>query len=140
MFVGFAEHGAYMASCPTAFPEDAGEPTLLPVTSSGYVNKNSFTASPFENPPAKVAPMDASLRHDAYDIIVKALSEDKYTVPKLAKMLDACYKEADCYPRGATVYEVLYALKKEGRLTWDVETVDGAFPPLTAPRFNLWLK
>ena len=140
MFVGFADHGAYMASCPTAFPEDAGEPTLLPVTSSGYVNKNSFTATPFEDFPARIAPMDASLRHDAYDVIVKALTEGKYTVSKLANMLDGCYKESDCYPKGATVYEVLYALHKEGRLTWDVETVDGSFPPLTAPRFNLWLK
>ncbi len=140
MFVGFTDHGAYMASCPTAFFDDAGEPTLLPANSSGWVAKDGFASAPYKNPPATVAPMDASLRRNAYEVIVKALSEEEYTVPKLAKLISDCFKSAECYPRAAAIYEVLYALNKECRLTYNVETVDGSFPPLTAPRFNLRLK
>ena len=140
MFVGFSDHGAYMASSPTAFFDDAGEPTLLPANSSGWVAKRSFFASPYDMPPAAVAPIDASLRRDAYELITEALSKESLTVPKLAKLIESRFKSADCYPRAAAVYEVLYALNKEGRLTYDAVTVDGSYPPLTAPRFNLRLK
>ena len=61
MHVGRTDHGIYLASAPQAFPNDAGEPTLLPVFSTGLIKKDGFTARPFKSAPATVAPLDGKL-------------------------------------------------------------------------------
>ena len=48
VFVAFANHGAYIASTPLAFPDDAGEPQLLYSNSCGWLYADKLIQSPFK--------------------------------------------------------------------------------------------
>ena len=136
MFVGFCEHGACLASTPQAFPQDAGEPTLLPACSGGRVYADRFTAAPYKNPPAKVAPITARMWSDAYTAIAQALKNGPHTVPQLVKEIKPLFDRADCYPSAAVVYGSLYALERQDHLNVQAETVPGVLDGLTAPLFK----
>jgi glucosamine 6-phosphate synthetase-like amidotransferase/phosphosugar isomerase protein len=69
IFVAYADHGAYIASSPSAFPEDAGDPQLLPAYSYGRITKDGFTANMFSEKAATVAPIDAVARRKVYNTV-----------------------------------------------------------------------
>ena len=137
MFVGFADHGAYLASAPQAFPCDAGVPNLFPALSSGYVKKNGFSATAFESAPATVAPLSARVVGECYGAVVEALKEEKHTLPELAKLVKPIFDSADCLQAATAVYAVLYELKKQGILKIEHSTRPGVFDHLTAPIYYL---
>lgn len=140
MFIAFAPHGAYLASTPHAFPEDAGQPQLLPAFSSGLVFANGFTTSPYAENPAKVAEITAKVTAEGYTEVVKALSEEPKTLGALLKVVKPLFEEADILQTYPLVYSILYSLKKEGKLEIITETVPGAFDGITAPQFKMKLK
>ena len=76
MHVNFVKHGAYLATTPMAFPEDAGEPQLLPELSSGMIYKDHLSIKPFKNPPAECWPLDSVLFHKMYEIIYEELKKE----------------------------------------------------------------
>ena len=135
MFVSTCSHGQYLASTPTAFPRDGRMPTLLPPCASGYVAVNGWKPVSYACPPATVAPLDATMRVKAYEVIVDALSggEGK-TVSEMSKAIKPHFAVADCVPAAAAIYEVLYALKKQERLKEEIRRVPGAFDTLDAPK------
>lgn len=112
MHLNFVDHGAYLATSPMAFPEDAGEPYLLPPMSSGKVTKDSLFVKPFPNPPATVAPLDSKAYHDVYDHVYEALHREGgvnlYTIGDIKPY----FKEADIAPTGSALYRVLYDINK----------------------------
>ena len=140
MSVAFASHGAYLASAPSAIPDDAREPHLLPANSYGRVFADRFEAKPFANPPATVAPMDSRLRTEAYETVVRSLESGAKCVSELNKLIAPLFEAADCSPTGATCYDVLYSLHRQGRLSVEVRTVDGVFDGMTAPKSYFTLK
>ncbi len=141
LFIGFAPHGVYLASSPTAFPADAGEPILIPPLTSGYVKKEGYSLSTYgESFPGKVAEIDAATASAVYDAVCEAMKKEPQTVPTLAKLVRSIVKEDRCIPAAAMIYSVLYSLQKEGRLMIDATTVEGAKEDLTAPLFNLRLQ
>ena len=135
MFVAFAPHGAYLASTPQAFPEDAGEATLLPACCGGRVYAASFTATPYKTPPARVAPITPRVVAAAYETLTQAIAQRPHTLPELCQLVLPLFDAADCYPRAALVYALLHALEKEGRLITQTQTVPGMRDDLTAPKF-----
>lgn len=140
MFIGYAEHGAYLATAPQAFPKDASEPHLLPVLSSGLIYKDSFTCKPFKKKPAVVAEFDAHTRKITYDAICNALREDKQTVPKLGKLIWDMFEPADCTQRGAAIYSALYDLDRQGKLKMETKYKPGVFEGLEAPVYHMWIE
>jgi glucosamine 6-phosphate synthetase-like amidotransferase/phosphosugar isomerase protein len=140
MNLGFCPHGAYLASSPTAFPEDAEAPIELPACCSGTVTKEGYTVLRFKNPPAEVPPMDAKMRSEAYLFIEEILKENPISFSDLRKKVyPRFFKDQICPPANLLIYSVLYSLQKEGRLGIHTERVpfrDG----LTAPKFSLYIK
>lgn len=135
MFVGFAEHGAYLASTPQAFLDDAGESTMLPACSGGRVYPGHYTVSPYICPPAKVAPVTPGVLKNAYAALEDLLSKSACTFSEMAKAVNPLFEKADCTQANALVYWILSAFEKEGRLIVERRTKEGVFPGLTAPVF-----
>lgn len=140
MFVGFAGHGAYLASTPQAFPADAGEPTLLPANSGGYIYPNHFTAAPYRNPPGTVAPITPQLIAKGFKMVEQELKESPKTMPQLNQKVKGLFDTADCVPSAALIYQILHGLEREGRLSIAIETRPGMRHNLTAPLFYASLK
>ena len=133
MFVGYAPHGAYLASAALAFPSDAGEPFLLPPLSSGEVCPDGFTAHTYRKTLAKIAPIDARVTHAAYEAISAALQEGKHTIKTLVPVVRPLFEKADCSPNAAVIYETLRALLREGKLRSRIVREPGSAEGLTAP-------
>ena len=133
MFVAFAPHGVYLASSPTAFPEDAGEPILLPANSSGYVSADGYTVAPFTNPPAKVATLNAAVIGKAYQMICNMLTGGEQKPSVLAKEVLPLFMDGESIPKYSLVYQILYSLQIQGLLEERIEMVSGAFDGIDAP-------
>lgn len=116
IFIAYADHGTYIASTPTAFPEDAGDPIpMLPYT-YGSVSNNKLTVSSFSEKKGKIAPIDARLRFEAYKLIVDLLSQGPTDFNTLTKTITPLFEDADVLQFEVAVYEVLYSLQKQGKL------------------------
>lgn len=139
MMVAFAPHGAYMGTTAMAFPEDAGEPVLLPALSRGRVFADRFTADPFAHPPATVSAITPRLRHDAFEIVCRELEGGERTIGYLRNAIEPLFEPADCHPRAAVVYPILHQLQKEGRLKIAVHQRPGVLEGLSAPWFKAYL-
>ena len=139
MFVAFCDHGAYLASSPTAFPADAKDPILLPALSSGFVKRDSFSASPFENDPASVAPITARVIGEGYAAIREALRTGKHTVPELAKLVKPMFDGADCIQASSVIYASICELKKQGLLKIERGEIPGVLAGLKAPVDYLYI-
>ena len=140
MSVAFAAHGAYLASSPLAFPADAGEYSILPANSSGYVLCDRFTAIPMATPPKPVAPLTSEIRIRAYHAVKEVLERQEMIYADISREVIKPLFESDgpC-PAAALTYETLLALKSQGLLKERIDTIEGAFPDLTAPKVKLWI-
>lgn len=139
MFLAFAEHGAYLASTPLAFPEDAGEPILLPAGSSGRVFADRFESVKYKKRPASIAPIDAALIAKAYAKIREVLSTAEKTFSELCREVAPLFEKADCKPTAALTYQILYALWRENALVLTEKRVPGAREDLDAPKLYMSL-
>ena len=140
MMLGFCDHGAYLATTAQAFPEDAGEPMLLPACSGGRIYADHLESFPYAVPPVQVAPLDARVIAAATKRIEEMLAERECTLPELNKAIRPLFAPGDCQPFSALSYTILYSLQKQGRLDWMTVTVPGAREGLTAPQFRARLK
>ena len=140
MSVAFCHHGAYLATWPAAMPADAGAHALLPACASGYVTATEFVARPFATPPCRVAELTAHAVAAAYDVVCRELAAGERTVAGLKKAVKSCFESADCDQSATVVYEVLYALQKDGRLNIESRRVDGARYGIDAPKFYMTIK
>ena len=135
MFLGFADHGAYLASCPIAFPKYASNPILLPQCASGKVCKDRFVTQPYKNFRASVAVDDATVQHEAYKTVINELEAGPKTFSQLLKAVRDNWKsDADCLPDAHLVYATLYALDKSSRLCTRTERVGGVAKDVFAPK------
>jgi len=133
MYLGFAEHGAYLASTPAAFPADViTEPMLLPPCASGYVYSDHFSAKPMRQPPARMAPMDPRIRQQSYAAVCQRLGQESVMYPDLVKMVREMFSGWDLNPANALVYEAMYDLLKQGRLKIESRQVPAARDDLYA--------
>lgn len=139
MNVGFASHGAYLASAAMCFPEDAGEVIGLPSCSFGSVYKNSLSVKPYRKAPVKVVEADAFIQAEAYRLICEILKKEPRTVPELGQMIRHLFPEDSCYGLNMLIYEVLYSLNRQGLLQICVSRLPGIREGLSAPLFRLSL-
>ena len=133
MFVAFADHGAYMASSPVAFPEDIRtEPQLLPACSVGTVTKDGFSVKPFATPPARVNEPDAALREEIYHALIRCMQEEPVRFSRLRVLTKGFFPADRPCPAAALVYEVLISLKKRNLLREQRISLPAARPDLEA--------
>ena len=138
MFVGFCEHGAYIASSPTAFPTDAGEPQALHARSSGQLYANAYTVVPYEKPTMFVEPITPEIRCKAYETVLATLKQGEPKIfPKVRKAVESLFPEGSCKPAALLAYEILYLLEKQGKLKIQTIRVAGVQDGLTAPKILL---
>ncbi|MBQ7879773.1 MAG: hypothetical protein IJ317_03895 [Clostridia bacterium] len=140
MFVGFCDHGAYIASTPTAFLADAGEPQALPARSSGILYRDGYTVVPYKNPTMVVEPITADIRHKAYETALAALQGEPKKFPDVRKEVQALFPQENCVPAALLTYEILYWLEKQGKLKVETTPVAGVKEGLTAPKTWLSLR
>ncbi len=139
MFVGFCEHGAYLASTPSAFLEATTEPQLLPVCSSGTIEKDRLFVVPYKNPPTRVEMISSKIKNEAYDRVCKMLKEKEQIFPTLRREgVNPLFESAVCLPSAALTYQILYNLQREGKLHINVVRVPGV-DGNAAPKFMLSL-
>lgn len=142
MHVGFAEHGAYLATTSMAFPEDAGDPILLPALSSGLVRKNEFTCERFKKIPGTVPPVTYQGYAKAYREMCEAFKEGRKAIEEFNSMGIRWFDPSDCHLRQmrAVVYGVLDDLYRQGRLAFEKVSVPGMVEELQAPKVYMTLK
>ncbi|MBR6792929.1 MAG: hypothetical protein IKM48_01050 [Clostridia bacterium] len=140
--VAFADHGAFVASAPLAFPEETGgEYTLIPPMSSGKIYRNEFTSRKYKNPPATVAPITPEIVRFAYDKVEEILQTPHgFDEIGLGNDLKDLYAPADCTQRATVFYQILTDLERKGRVQWETRYAPGQQEGLEAPRFRMSLK
>jgi hypothetical protein len=138
MFVGYCEHGAYLASTPTAFLDDLqGKPQALPACSSGLVYADRHTTSAYDNPPAQVEEITPALKAAAYEQVQKALQEGEKKFPDIRKDFVApLFTSKTCLPSALLTYELVYELQKQNRVSMKTVRVPDDFGG-DAPKFLL---
>jgi len=139
MFVGFADHGAYLSSTPHAFPEDVRSYKALNVISCGEVYADRLVEKPF----AKSIPITETTPvhyRDCYDALCKAISQKEMTCEEIDEVLLDIMGRTLCCAYPQVQYEILWELWQQGRLNIQVYRVKGAIPELTAPQFRMSLK
>ena len=82
-----------------------------------------------------MAQLTAEVRGRAFEVICRELEEGPKYYGELHRKVKELFEPADSMPSTLATYEVLYALKKAGKLKVEIETVEGAFEHLTAPKF-----
>ena len=138
MHLSFADHGAYLATVPLAFPEDAGETLLLPAASSGLIKKDYYTCHPFKNPPATVSPITPEIWSVAYQRISEHIRQGK---TGFAPLFEPMFQGGDVTQRNAVTYQVLSHLYKEGRIKIEINYVPGHGEGIMAPKARyIWVE
>ena len=141
MNVAFCDHGAYMSTASLAFPDDAGNPTLLPAMTYGKVYRHRLECAPIVDPGATVAPITPQVMAAAYKYIESKLQTPTvFTEIGWADVLAPLYPAADCTQRGTVAYQVVSELYRQGRLRMKTEYIEGQTDKLRAPKFKLWLE
>lgn len=116
IFIAYADHGVYVASTPTAFPNDAGDPIpMLPYT-YGSVSKDGFTVFQFSEKKGRIAPLDARVRAASYKLINEMLAESPKVFSELSKAVTPLFEDADIFQAETAIYEVLYSLQKQNKI------------------------
>ena len=139
MFVGFANHGAYLSSTPQAFPEDVKSVKVLNVMSCGAVYKNHLVerALKTDTPITAVTPGHYKA---CYEALCNAIAEKEMTCEEIDEVLLDVLGRDVCAPYPAVEYEILWELEKLGRLQINKYRVNGAIPELTAPQYKMSLR
>lgn len=123
MHLSFCSHGAYLATTPLSFPEDAGNYILLPALSAGQIYKDYYTCKPFSNPPFTVAPITPALWSVALHKIQDALRQGKRTGFSYVFLED--FEPADCTPKNAVMYQIMAQLYQKKCIRIERTTVPG---------------
>ena len=140
MHVSYSSHGMYMGTAPISFPEDAGEPQLLPPFASGVVRKDKVEIVPFKKQPATIAPLDTVTLHKLYEVIYQELQkEEGTTVPEIGKLILTMFEPADLPPVGAAIYRIMYDINRKEGINITEERKPGRLEGLTAPVFRMRL-
>ncbi len=125
MFVGFDKDGAYLASCPTAFPDSVKSYKLLPALSSGVIYKDRYETVKFPEFARKVRGFSRISAEKAKAAVLARLTEGVADINELRTAIAGKKKTDDLLQTEPIAYLVLTELLKEGKVkemheTWEV--------------------
>ena len=136
MFVGFADHGACLATVPLAFAEHTEKYHLLPALSTGTVTKDGFTVQKMPNPPFTVAPITPKVMGTAWAKVPDYMARGER--PFSPAFIDA-FEKADCTEKNAVSWMLLTEYYKQGKLDFEKELLPGVREGLLKTKFNfIW--
>ena len=111
----------------------------LPMASSGTVTMEGTFIHRFQ-PALEMGRMTPQILHDAWEAVLDTLKkEGKCSIGRLNQVVRVLWKDQVDLRYPAT-YSILQQLQDQGRLEVHRETVPGAAPGLTAPKFTVSLK
>ena len=140
MFVGYADHGMYLATTPQAMPGDARNITLLMACASGRVYRDRVETVPYQNPGFTVAPITPQIWKKAWETMEAAMTEKEMHHDQLDRLLQPLFTEATCVPESAVNYAIMNQWERQGRLEVIRKTVPGTAPNSTAPKLYARIK
>lgn len=135
MFLSFADHGAYLASTPLAFPDEIMEYKLLPENSSGTVYADCYETKKLDKPFCSIAPITDSLKEKVYQLYKDGLNT--YNMFTLEELIRPFFDSADCIQEDALLYDTLKRMKMEGILKIETQWWEGAKEGILAPKFHM---
>ena len=138
MFVAFAPHGAYLASSPEAFPEDAENIKLLPAMCGGEVFSDRITEKPYKTPPCGIAEITDGVYKTARALLREHISGEAKNMITGIDSIKPAFPKADIIPRDALYYQLVHDMRDE--LEFSEIMLEGAFPGLLAPKKYIKLK
>jgi len=133
--VGFASHGAYIASTPAAFPGDVTRAEVLPLLSIGSVRKDGIVFEPMKSFPATCAGDTGEILEQAYEAVKGMLTDEPVRPKVIGKVIGGLFPESDMKPTGSVMYRTVARLVAEGYAKIGSYPVPGVFEGLTAPEF-----
>ncbi len=134
MFIGFADHGACLATVPLAFADHTERYHLLPALATGNVTKDGFTVKKMPNPPITVAPITPEIIHAAYEKVPQQIKEQARPYSKAFVEL---FAPADCTEKNAVLWATMTELHRRGRLSFKKVTLPGVREGLLKTQFEL---
>ena len=140
MMLGRTATGTCLATTAMAFPGSTADWLMaVPANAALRVTRDGFAARPLEPRPG--LPADPLPWGAVESAVLAQLADGKaHGMGALGKASAACWPEG-CIPQSAlAIYEVLRGLQRAGRLEVVRQTVAGAEPGLTAPRFSARLR
>lgn len=146
MMIGITLDGdTYLATTALAFPEDVTFRTieLLPPVTTFEIYAGGYRTSAHPIRVDNVAPITPDIWHRAYQRIEETLQNNKGTPLSVQAVIDAC---DDIWPSGMLqqgaplVYEIMRALKKEGKLQVVPVQVSGAFEGYSTNNFRICIQ
>lgn len=138
MFVAFASHGAYLASTPHAFPEDAENIRLLPAMCGGEVFSDRITEKPYSEPPCGIAEITDEVYAEARRLLREHIADEPKNMITGIESIKPAFPKSDTIPRDALYYTLVHDMK--GELEFSEVMLEGAFPSLLAPKKYIKLK
>ena len=137
LYVAFAKHGAYVASMPNMFENDASEPIRIPANCSGKIFKDHIEITPFEEEPVEVVQQDQFNMMKAYELAYNALKQGEKNFWQTHESIMPLFNGMDCFD---PIYEILECMDKQGILNIRLMEVVGARKDLTAPQYMFSIK
>ena len=137
LYVAFAKHGAYVASMPNMFEQDASEPIRIPANCSGRIFKDHIEITPFEEEPVEVVQQDQFNMMKAYELAYNALKQGEKNFWQTHESIMPLFNGMDCFD---PIYEILECMDKQGILNIRLVEVVGARKDLTAPQYMFSIK
>ena len=110
MFVGFDSDGAYLASCPIAFPKSVKKYQLIPKLSSGFVTRDRLEIKPYGAFPRKVRALNERTLARASLEITSLLEKQESGVRDIFKAVKRYLPKNELLQVDAIVYTVLARL------------------------------
>jgi len=139
LFIGFAEHGAYMATTALAFPADAGKAQLIPGSTAGRTFRDHYEVVPYREDVCNVGRITPEIAHDAYEIVCSLLREGGRTYSSLYGEIKSCFPPSDCIDSEPLTYSILQTLAAKGVLKIETELRPGHKDGVDAPKCLLTL-
>ena len=138
MFVGFDDHGAYLASSPIAFPNSVKNYKLLPPLSSGVVFKDHYEVTNYGEFPIEVASFNDETVEDTESLILTMLKAQECSYRDIVNELKKNDTKELLMQYNAIVYIALSNLldRKEIVMRSIYRTVDGQSAPKTLFRLT----
>ncbi len=134
--VGFASHGAYIATTSAAFPDDVERIEYLPEMSAGSVTAGGMTSFPIDPPLCRIAP-DLIGSEKIARRIEAAVALRPMRISELSRAVADLFEPADCAPVRAAVYPAVAKLLAAGKVKVVRTEVPGAAEGITAPAFRI---
>ena len=88
----------------------------------------------------EIAQIDAKVFSEAYAKVCELIKDEPKTLGAITKIIKTLFEESDCQQNAPLVYQILYALNKQGLLKVEEVRLPGAFEHLDTPEFRISLK